>query len=176
MEAWFQECQSCHYVSVDLSRESDNAKSIVDSEEYQALIADSALSKIARRFVFCSMLNGQNREITGTALLRAAWVCDDDGDQEQATEFRNRSAETLRQLQPFEDSEEQATTATMLIDVLRRAGRFEEAGKLANQLLKFKAVKRSEVMLAVVKFQIGLCESNSSECRKIEDAVKAEES
>jgi hypothetical protein len=38
-------------------------------------------------------------------------------------------------------------------------------------MLKFKAVKRSEVMLAVVKFQQSLCESKSSDCHLISDAV-----
>jgi hypothetical protein len=59
-----------------------------------------------------------------------------------------------------------------LIDVLRRSERFEEAAKLANQMLKFKAVKRSEVMLAVVKFQQSLCESQSSACHLVSDAVE----
>ena len=171
MEAWFHECKSCHYVSVDLALQSDDAKAIVASEDYQTLIGNTDLPEIARRFAFCSLLNSQDREIAGTALLRAAWVCDDSENIEQAKSFRSQSADLLKKLQPFEDNEEQATIATMLIDVLRRSERFEEATKLANQMLKFKAVKRSEVMLAVVKFQQSLCESKSSDCHLISDAV-----
>ncbi len=172
MEFWFHECSSCHYVSVDLAGESENAKSIVDSEEYQSLLANDSLPKIARRFALCSLLNSQDREISGTALLRAAWVCDDEQNPQLAKSFRSQSADTLKKLQPFEDSEEQATTATMLIDVLRRAERFEEAIKLSNQLLKFKAVKRSEVMLAVVKYQLSLSESQSAEVHLVSDAFE----
>ena len=173
MHGWFQECESCHYVGVDLSQESDNARSIVDSDDYQSLIANSDLPPIARRFALCALLNAHDREIAGTALLRSAWVCDDAKNSELATSFRNQSADTLKKLQPFENSEEHATLATVLIDVLRRAERFEEASKLATQLLKFKAVKRSEVMLAVVNFQLSLCESKSSDCRQVKDAVEA---
>ena len=173
MESWFQECGSCHYVSVDLGQESDNAKQIVESEDYQSLIANSTLPQIARRFAFCALLNAHDREIAGTALLRAAWVCDDVENPDLAKSFRNQSADTLKKLQPFENSEEQATVATMLIDVFRRAERFEEATKLANQLLKFKAVKRSEVMLAVVNFQRSLCESKASDCRQVKEAIQA---
>ena len=143
MHGWFQECESCHYVSVDLTQASDNARSIVESDDYQALIGNSDLPPIARRFALCSLLNAHDREIAGTALLRAAWVCDDEENSDQAKSFRNQAADTLKKLQPFENSEEHATLATMLIDVFRRAERFEEATKLANQLLKFKAVKLS---------------------------------
>jgi len=171
MYAWFQECQSCHYVSVNLTQESQDAKSIVESNEYQSLIADSNIPPIARRFVLCSMLNRHDREIAGTALLRAAWDCDDREESELATSYRSQSADKLKQLQPFEDDQERVTIGVILVDVLRRAGRFEEAMKLANQLLKFKSVKRSGVMLAVVKFQLSLCEAGSLECRKVEEAI-----
>jgi len=173
MNGWFQECESCHYVSVDLAQQSGDAKSIVESNEYQSAIANSDLPPIARRFALCALLNAHDREIAGTALLRAAWVCDDAEDKDLAKSFRNQSADTLKKLQPFENSEEHATLATMLIDVLRRAERYEEATKLANQLLKFKAVKRSEVMKAVVNFQLSLCDAGASDCRQVKDAVEA---
>ena len=171
MHGWFQECKSCSYVSIDLAQAKDDAKSIVESEEYQALVTNSDLPPIARRFALCALLNNHDREIAGTALLRAAWVCDDEGKAELAKSFRNQSADTIKKLQPFENSDEHATLATMLIDVLRRAERFDEATKLANQLLKFKAVKRSEVMQAVVNFQMSLCESKVSDCRRVEEAT-----
>lgn len=173
MSGWFQECESCHYVSIDLAQANDGAKSIVESDDYQALVANSKLPPIARRFALCALLNAHDREIAGTALLRAAWICDDAENLELAKSFRNQSADTIKKLQPFENSEEHATLATMLIDVLRRAERFEEAIKLANQLLKFKAVKRSEVMLAVVNFQLSLCESKDSDCHQVEKAIDA---
>ena len=171
MHAWFQQCSNCHYVSVDLSQEIENAKQIVASPSYLALVSDSEVSPTARKFALCAILNEQNREIFASALLRAAWACDDDQKHDRATAFRSEAADCLKQLQPFEDSPEQATTAVTLIDVLRRSDRFEEATKLANQLLKFKSVKRSEVMLAVVKFQLTLCESESSDCHKVEQAM-----
>ncbi len=172
MHAWFQECKSCHYVSVDLAAESDNARTIVDSQDYQSLLANSDQPEVARRFALCSLLNAHDREIAGTALLRAAWVCDDEAKAELAKSYRSQSADTLKQLQPFEDSEEQATIGTMLVDVLRRAERFEESIKLARQLLKFKAIKRSDVMMAVVKYQLSLCESGDSTCQLVQDAVE----
>ena len=171
MEAWLQECQNCHYVSANLSEQSKDAKSILESADYQSMLENAEIPKVARRFVFCSLLNAHDREIAATALLRAAWDCDDHEKIELADSFRNQSADLLKQLQPFEDDEERATIGVMLIDVLRRASRFEEAIKLANQLLKFKAVKRSGVMLAVVEFQISLCETECVECRKVEEAI-----
>ncbi|QEG24344.1 hypothetical protein [Mariniblastus fucicola] len=173
MHVWFQECHSCHYVSVDLAQESENAKSIVDSEPYQAMISRSEIPEIARRFALCALLNAHDREIAATALLRAAWSCDDADADELAKSFRNQSADLLVKMQPFEDSEEQATLATTLVDVLRRAERFEEASKIANLLLKFKAVKRTPVMLAVVNYQLSLCDSQTAERRQVQDAIEA---
>lgn len=172
MHAWFQECSNCHYVCVDLARESNGARSIVDSDRYRTLVADSALSDTARKFALCAVLNREDREICGTALLRAAWDCDDQQNNDLAKSFRDDAADSWKKLQPFEDNQDHATMAVTLIDVLRRAGRFDEAVKLANQMVKFKSVKRSDVMLAVIKFQQSLCESESIECRKLEDAVK----
>lgn len=172
MRGWFHECSSCHYVSIDLAQSRDDSKSIVESDDYQALIANSDLPPIARRFAMCALLNDHDRQIAGTALLRAAWVCDDEEKAELAKSFRNQSADTIKKLQPFENSDEHATLATILIDVLRRAERFDEATKLANQLLKFKAVKRSEVMQAVVNFQMSLCESQSTAVHLVSDAVE----
>ena len=171
MHAWFQQCSNCHYVSVDLSRDIENAKQIVASPSYLAIANDSEISPTARKFALCATLNEQDREIFATAMLRAAWACDDDQNSARATSFRSEAADSLKQLQPFEDSPEQATTAVTLIDILRRSARFEEATKLANQLLKFKTVKRSEVMLAVVKFQLALCESQSVDCHQVEQAM-----
>jgi hypothetical protein len=170
MHSWFQQCNSCNYVSVDLSRESNNARQIVASEEYQEMIRKPDLPKIAKRFALCALLNAHDREIEGTALLRAAWACDDE-DAEQAKHFRNQSTETLLKLQPFEDNEEQATIATTLVDVLRRAEQFEKASKLASQMLKFKTVKRSAVMKSVILFQLSLIEAKSTDCHKVDEAI-----
>lgn len=174
MGAWLQECVSCHYVGVDLERESDGAREIVAAETYQSLISDSNIPEIAKRFALCSLLmGGIDKEISATALLRAAWVCDDEKATELASSFRLQCSNILWKMVPFEDSPEQANTATMLVDVLRRSSQFEKAAKLASQLLKFKSVKRAGRMLAVVKFQLALCEEKSTECREIKDAWDA---
>lgn len=173
MHAWFQECEKCHYVSVNLSRESKDAAAIVKTEDYQNLAGDVSIPPTARRFSLCALLNQHDREVVGTALLRAAWDCDDIENSDLAKSYRNQAAEAWKKLQPFEDNEDQATTAVTLIDVLRRAGRFEEADKLANQMSKFKSVKRSAAMLAVIKFEQDLCESESAGCHKLEEAFKS---
>jgi predicted XRE-type DNA-binding protein len=87
MSAWLQECDSCHYVGVDLERESEAAREIVASEAYQSLISNSEVPAIARRFALCSLLMSDiGREISATALLRAAWVCDDEEAVEEVSE------------------------------------------------------------------------------------------
>ena len=69
MHCWFQECQNCHYVGVDLAQASDNASEITKSPEYQSLIADSQTPKTARKFALCALLNQTDREIFGLSLI-----------------------------------------------------------------------------------------------------------
>lgn len=171
MHAWFQQCPNCQYVAVDLSQARDNTQELLASPRYQSLVNDSEIDPVARKFALCALLNEHDREIFSTALLRAAWVCDDQQRQLAAKSFRDEAADCLKQMQPFEDGDDQATLAVTLVDILRRAERFEEAAKLANQMLKFKTVKRSPVMSAVVKFQLKLCDSKSSACHKVEEAM-----
>lgn len=172
MHAWLQECSQCHYVSVDLAMESLNAQEIVESAEYQSAIARQELPELARRFELCSLLNAKSTEIAGTALLRSAWVCDDDSNVLQAKDYRRRSAVTLSKMRPFEDNDEATNIGTVLVDVFRRAGEFAESKKLAVTLLKFKSVKRNQVKLSVLAFQQSLCSRDDDKCYTLDAAMK----
>jgi hypothetical protein len=176
MHAWLQECSQCHFVSGDLTIKSDETKSIVDSEPYRVIVDHDSIPDIAKRFELCAMLNAGNAEIAGTSLLRAAWVCDDADESERSVAYRKRSADLLSKLRPFDDDQEHATIGTMLVDVLRRSGQFDESVKLGTNLLKFKAVKRNEVMTAVLKFELQLCEAADSDCHTLAEAMGDSES
>ena len=175
MEAWLQECSSCRYVAVNLDRSSGNAKAVVESEPYQSLIADQNIPELAKRFALCSLLMMEvNKELAAIALLRAAWVCDDEDLEELACFYRTRCSEILCNMMPFEDDAEKATIATTLVDVLRRSAQFDRAAKLAGQLLRFKAVNRSQVMMAVVRYQQNLLDQKSTEMKTVEDALNSQ--
>jgi hypothetical protein len=71
------------------------------------------------------------------ASLHAAWVCDDEGEDVPARVCRRRAADLLQRareqgerLAPLEGADE-----ALLVDLLRRAGRFREARAVAARVL-----------------------------------------
>ena len=85
---------------------------------------------LARRF-FCAALVAEadeRRDVAFSQLLSAAWACDDSGVEEQARICRDRAVEMLAAA--MEGGDVPASNPVghvVLADVLRRAGRFEEA-------------------------------------------------
>jgi hypothetical protein len=109
-------------------------------------------------------------EASGIALIRAAWACDDEKANLLAQCFRNKAADILLKLELFEDTDEVPTLAVMLVDVLRRSSRFEEARKLIANLTSFVTVTSNPIVLSVLKYQSFLCENGDVSCHTVADA------
>lgn len=175
MRSWLQECPECGYVNGNLSSANEDAKQIIESEPYQAVENNSQLPEIARRFAKYAMLQHAAPEAAGAALIRAAWACDDVRNTGQAKLYRNEAADILLTLQPFADDEANTTIATVLVDVLRRAERFEEAKTLANSLQSFNAVNANEIVCSVLQYQCRLCDDRDTACHTIADSEQSNE-
>ena len=167
MDTWLHECPDCGYVSGDLNRPTVGAKATMESEPYAALLADSGIPELARRFARYSLLQHADPETAGVALIRAAWACDDANDAERARAYRTRAADILLTLRPFADGEEQATLAAVLVDVLRRAERFGEAKALATELLSSRTIKANDIVASVLQYQCRLCDDGDAECHNV---------
>ena len=171
MGAWLQQCPACGYVDYDLSTVVRDAKRTIESASYRDLSAASAIPALARRFARYALLQRAKPEAAGFALIRAAWACDDAKSQAEGKKFRSQSADILLALQPF--GEPQATLATVLVDVLRRAERFGEAKSLATTLGSLDAVQANKIMVAVLQYECRLCDKGDTGCYTIADAEKA---
>ena len=170
MDVWLQECLNCRYVNSDVSKAVNNAKAIMETDEYKSIVNDSSIPQLARRFAQYSLLQRTDVEASGIALIRAAWACDDEKANLLAQCFRNKAADILLKLELFEDTEEVPTLAVMLVDVLRRSSRFEEARKLIANLTSFGTITSNPIVLSVLKYQSFLCENGDVSCHTVADA------
>ncbi|MBM4120949.1 MAG: hypothetical protein FJ248_08655 [Nitrospira sp.] len=173
MGAWLQECPQCRFVNGNLEEAVPNAQAVLASIQYEQIVADTVMPELARKFARHALLNADDKEKAGLALLRSAWVCDDEGAVDGAITYRSQAADFLLSLQPFDDTEERATLGTALIDVLRRALRFSEAKALSATLLLLRSVSSNEIIGKVLQHQSRLCDSKNTDCHTVEDAIKA---
>jgi hypothetical protein len=128
---WIQFCPHCGYASDDISHCPPEAKSIVDSAAYTAVLDDETRPNASRRFLGYAYLLDRLRQHAdaGWSCLHAAWVCDDLNDSVAATLCRAQSIEHWqtgkRAGQAFGD--DLASEFALVTDVYRRMGQFENA-------------------------------------------------
>lgn len=153
MDCWLQECEMCHYTAPDLKAAPPaQAKYIVASAAYGAVLNDSQYPGLARRFLAYALLMDHSADqAAGLARLHAAWVCDDAGLGPQAIRCRSEAAQTLLRTKPFEDSSEAIARGTIVVDVLRRARLFDQAEKERVDLLALDSA--SGIVRDVLEFE-----------------------
>lgn len=134
-----QVCPSCGYSALDITQADKHARAVVRTEAFQALRAGPLGDTLAGRLLRAALIvrHQGNPGLAGELTLGAAWAADDDGDTEQARTCRNEAVELISAALDISDAgtEEAEHTATRLTDILRRAGRFDEAVGLADRLL-----------------------------------------
>ena len=99
MHLWVQQCPDCGYVARDVSEPAVISRDYLLSEDYLTCECNDFLSPLAERFYrrYLIALREGNRKIAFSAILQAAWACDDAGDEENAV-FCRRLALDLADL------------------------------------------------------------------------------
>ena len=147
------------------------AREIVQSPAYRALLADADLPELARSFLCSSMIFEEIDEEAFAArnAIDAAWVCDDEGLPEAAVRCRLRAVERLRESEGDGDAlyADPSTEYAVIVDLLRRAGRFEDAVARAEAAL---GDAEGEVA-AVLAFSRSLALARDSGRYTVEDAL-----
>ncbi|MGH3079627.1 MAG: hypothetical protein ACRDNH_00630 [Gaiellaceae bacterium] len=92
---------------------------------------DGDVPELARSFLCSSMIfqeHGDKGDAARNA-IEAAWVCDDDDLPGAATQCRLRAIELLRETETEGDAlySDPSTEYAVVVDLLRRSGRFEDA-------------------------------------------------
>jgi ribosomal protein L32 len=139
MPAWLQECPNCGFISADLSQTERRAREIVASEGFAACERGVRAGTFAGRCLKRLFLDEQLglTEKAAKHALWAAWAADDQQQLAVAAAYRSKASDlflataTAKVCEPSEA----LVMKTRTVDVLRRAGRWEDAVKLADELL-----------------------------------------
>ncbi|MEH6628619.1 MAG: hypothetical protein V7739_19445 [Motiliproteus sp.] len=168
MGLWLQECETCNYVAVDISKSADNARNIVTSDDYKQ-ISDVKISNLGSKFLRHALLCG-NPKSRALSQLKAAWTCDDDHNDVVAATIRTAAADELLGVIDGNLSAENINTVFVLIDILRRCSRFDDAQCLILSLKENPEVKNNEILTKLVGFQSTLCSAKDKACYTVSEA------
>ena len=152
-----QECPACGYCAADITLAPAGTPATVASDEYQQLRHDRSCPQEASWFLCAAFVAERSRQfaVGGREALNAAWVCDDAGAMEAAQRCRARAVELFERArargQRF--AGRRGDEDLLLVDLLRRAGRAEEAEQLVRAGL---ARERRRTANAVLRFQLML--------------------
>lgn len=145
---WIQVCRQCGAAAPDLSTLPASARETVGSDAYRGL-STSVLEETLpfRRWALICEQAG-DRAQQAEALLQAAWAADDAAAMSEAASLRRRVAALWDQSTDVE-------LGLRRLDVLRRAGLFEEATAWADTL---SARGPDELASRIIAFQRGKIE------------------
>jgi hypothetical protein len=127
---WMQLCPECGYASSDISSIHEDASDLIATADYQRQRFDSQTPEVGRPFLCHALILNHVKQYAdaGWTALHAAWACDDAGDDAAARRARELAIGYWKHGklhgQSFGELPEEFALVT---DVLRRAGRFEEA-------------------------------------------------
>lgn len=131
MGKWLQQCPGCGYAAPDISRAHPAAAEAVRAAPFRALLADTAVPPLARRFLAWGFVLEETGAMhaAAEATLHAAWVADDMGRADLARIWR-LDAVALWRSGPSLDPEQ----TVRVIDALRRAEAWDDAATTAEHL------------------------------------------
>ena len=125
-----QRCPRCGYCAEQIGQRTRGARRAVGLIVYRDVLENARMPELARTY-FCAALvaeAAEQRDVSASHFLSAAWSCDDSGATVQAQICRDRAAEMLTRAIEWGDvPSESPVVHGVRADVLRRAGRYAEA-------------------------------------------------
>ena len=167
-----QRCPSCGYCASDLSECSGDVKVHVESNEYQEIIGNKAIQKVAASFLALSYEKQQTHQYSESAwaAIHAAWICDDKNKQIASKECRKKAISMIESANAHAQNmgDQAGATEALTIDLMRRAGMFEKALKLAEET-KTKDIE--EIILQVIAYEESLIELKDIDSHTVSEAL-----
>lgn len=167
MERLVQECPFCGYAAKDVNRPTQVTREYLGSEEYRTCGGLCFGEPLAGRFYRQHLILLRDEKFSEAffALLRAAWLCDDDGEAANAAACRRAAADLMeREILPNERTD---VYELLYADVLRRSGQFE---KLVDQFSEIRP--ETEDYRRLIVFEYVLAEKQNDGCYTIKDALQ----
>ena len=167
-----QRCPSCGYCASDLSECNGDVKFHVESNEYQEIIRNKAIPKVAASFLALSYEKQQTHQYSESAwtAIYAAWICDEKNKQKASKECRKKAISMIENANAYSQNmgDQAGATEALTIDLMRRAGMFEQALKLAEET-KTKDIE--EIILQVIAYEESLIESKDIDSHTVSEAL-----
>ncbi len=149
LSRWVAVCRSCGAVAPDLSALPVSVGGIVRSDAYQALTGLEPPEAVPfRRWALVCRAQG-DRDAEAEALLQAAWAADDAGAAAAAA-----AVELRRTVAALWENAADTRIALRRLDVLRRAGLFEAAGRCADGIADRSLDETARAVLAFQRARI----------------------
>ena len=170
-----QRCPSCGYCASDLSECSGKVKDHVESKEYQNIIGNKAIPKVAASFLALSYEKQQTHQYSESAwaAIHAAWICDDKNKQKASKECRKKAISMIESANAHSQKmgDQAGATEVLTIDLMRRAGMFEQALKLVEET-KTKDIE--EIILQIIAYEESLIKINDIDSHTVSEALDDE--
>jgi len=151
---WIQRCPSCGYCAPDLSKCEIGVPEIVATDEYQNIILDTQMPDVAASFLALSHIKQKQGQFSDAAWrsIHASWICDDKNNYEESVKCRNRAIYLIGMASLYAQTiaGQAGQSETITIDLMRRAGMFGEALKLA-ELTKAKEIE--ETVIQMIRYE-----------------------
>ena len=167
---WVQECPNCGYVAADISDATKLDPSLLTTERYLSFdgmpFGDGRQAALAKRFYKQYILAEDDREAL-SALMHAAWTCDDYGNGEAASLCRAKAAEKATALIEQGPSDKDSLQM-MRADLLRRSGNFDTAIQSCSSL-SFS----DETLEKVRMFELLKAQEGDTSCHTVAEAVES---
>ncbi len=160
---WVQRCHACGYCAPDISRGDLSVKEVVTGESYRAQLNNVNFGETANSFLCRALILDKQGDFVeaGWSCVYAAWVCDDSGFDRSAKECRERALQWFQRAQeekmPF--APDRGQEVILLVDLLRRARRFDDARNLCEVELSLDHDERAASLLT---FEMDLLEEEDS--------------
>ena len=161
MARWVQTCRGCGATAPDLAALPARLRASVDSSEYRVL-SGAAHGRPFLRWAMLAEASGEPDEAAG-ALLQAAWMLDDEGDEDGARALRRRAAALWGEGGTVQD-------ALRVLDMLRRAGDADGAREQAAHLAARPGLEETD--RAVLGYQEGLLAAGDTGRHLISSALR----
>lgn len=174
---WVERCPSCGYCAKDIGELEPGAREVVYSEAYRDQLNLPGYPARAIDFQCMALLQSSAGELAsaGWSSLRAAWICDDTNDDEHAQECRwqayNLFQEALQAEQQI--AQQNGAGTAVMIDLLRRSGRFEWAMSIAEEGIQRAGLE--QIFYNIFRFQYRLAGQRDRRCYTIAQALSNEE-
>jgi len=169
MRYWVEECPHCGYVNGAVREKTGVTEEWLKREEYVGCSGIPFQSELAKRFYkhyLISKADGEKEEAFYAALC-AAWASDDERDKEGAVLCRRAAIEEVELL--LRGNPYNIDWKIQRVDMMRRAGMFEEAVKECATL-----DMEDETLQKIVALECDRAKAEDARCYTLADALREE--